>query len=148
MKQKTYHFTKPLAVEDFPLNRLEPMFGNDEGLTGQVYDEPASDIEERFARALYKKGLAFEFRKPVLAPRNMPGSYEIDFLVYVDGQEYPIAIDGEYAHKSAEQRSKDQLKDMVLNEAKQGEYEPVTRVDYTKLDNQDVADQFVEDLFG
>ena len=147
MKQKVYRFPKPPRIDDFPMNRIQKLSDDVEELSGEVDGVPASDIEERFARALIKAGLPFEFRKPVLAPRNMPGSYEIDFLVYKDGLEYPVQIDGEYAHKSAEQRAKDQLKDMVLNNAKRGEFEPVTRVEYTKLDTQEVADNTVEEMF-
>lgn len=150
-KAKVYRFKATRPTEDyFPLNRIKPLPGNEEGLTGLVHGIPASDIEERFARSLDRMGIPYEFQKSLLAPSNLPGNYKLDFLVYnpKDGRLYPIAVDGEFAHKSAAQRAKDTLKDIMLNSAKQGEYQPVERLDYTKLDSQEIADQTVNDLFG
>jgi hypothetical protein len=150
-KAKVFRFKADRPpVDIFPLNRIKPLPRSDEGLTGLVHGIPASDIEERFARALDRLGIPYEFQKNLLAPANLPGNYKLDFLVYnpKDGRLYPIAVDGEFAHKSAEQRAKDKLKDIVLNSAKQGEYQPVERLDYTKLDNQEIADQTTADLFG
>lgn len=150
-KAKIFRFkaTRP-PVDAYPLNRIQPIRGNDEGLTGYVHGIPASDIEERLSRSLDRMGIPYEFQKSLLAPANMPGNYKLDFLIYnpKDGRLYPVAVDGEYAHKSEAQRSKDHLKDMILNSAKQGEYQPVERLDYTKLDTQEIADQTVMELFG
>jgi hypothetical protein len=141
------YFTREPAPEKFDLNRIVLLPGNDEGLTGVVQNLPASDLEERFSRALEKNQIPYEFQKSFLAPNNMPGSYKLDFLVYVNGQEQPVAIDGEYAHKSAAQHANDTLKDEIFNDAKKGEMLPVMRIKYTDLDTQDMADAIVEQLW-
>ena len=142
-----YHFKSIPAPEKFDLNRIVPLPGNDEGLTGVVQNLPASDLEERFARSLEKNHIPYEFQRSFLAPNNMPGSYKLDFLVYVDGQEQPVAIDGEYAHKSMKQRANDEIKDVIFNEAKKGQMLPVKRITYTDLDTQEMADAIVEQLW-
>lgn len=128
-----------------PLNRLEYIPDPAEGLTGLVDGKKASDIEERFARSLSKFEIPYEFQISYLMPHNMVGEYRLDFLVYYGGLEYPYAIDGEYAHKTASQKRADAFKDDVFNSLKQGYLQPVTRVDFTKLSTQEIADDYVKE---
>jgi hypothetical protein len=136
-----YKVTK-VTLEDRPLNRPVPV-DNKEVLTGLVQDQSASDIEERFARALDKYELPFEFQVSKLAPYNKPGEYRLDFLVQSDWGQIPIAIDGEYAHKSAAQKETDMLKDFEFMQKTYGKYEAVERVSFEELMTQEDADKFV-----
>ena len=131
-------------IPDFNANRLVFLDKPEEGLTGLVRGMKASDIEERFARALYKYQIPFDFQVSYLAPRNMSGEYRLDFMVYFEGEAWPFAIDGEYAHKTASQKRKDVWKDTVFDNAKKGKYRPVTRVPFTELDTQEKADNFIK----
>ena len=117
-----------------------------EQLYGFVRDMAASDIEERFARALDKLEKNYWFRLPVGAPRGMPGYNEVDFLV-ASGGYYPIQIDGEYSHIGRE--AKDMLTDAKVMVALR-EYNPfpVKHILYTSLGNQRAADMAARELFG
>ena len=135
-------------------HRVKP-YEEKEVLTGQVNGQDASDIEERFARALNKQQISFEFRVFNFAPvRNVPGADETDFMVYSYGAIQPVEIDGEFAHKTQAQRAGDLAKDAVLNDYLSGQgYNPVMRIpDGTVtmagiLDEQGSADALVEELF-
>ena len=127
----------------------------EEELTGFVQDWEASDIEERFAKALNKIDKVFSFREHYFGPaRNTPGAVEVDFMVE-DGSWFPIQIDGEYAHRTAAQREKDRLNDARLNQyfQKYG-INPIQRIPDGKqyvvgdLDEQESVDQIVKELFG
>jgi hypothetical protein len=130
------------TVEDRPLNRSKPAIDK-EVLSGLVQDQDASDIEERFARALDKYKLGYDFQVSKLAPYNKPGEYRLDFLVQADWGQIPVAIDGEYAHKSSAQKETDQLKDFEFMAKTNNKYEPVQRVSFTELMSQEDADSFV-----
>jgi len=134
-------------------NRVETQ-AFDEELTGEVQGWEASDIEERFARALRKNNIKFSFREHFFGPtRTTPGAVEVDFLVESGGW-WPIFIDGEYAHKSQTKRDEDSVKDARLDELlmKYG-INPSRRIPDGKkymvgdLDDQDSVDQIVEELF-
>jgi hypothetical protein len=134
--------TPRIATEDRPINRASPTIER-EVLTGLVQDQDASDIEERFARALDKYKIPYDFQVSKLAPYNKPGEYRLDFLVDADWGQIPVAIDGEYAHKSAEDKEKDQLKDFEFMQKTGNKYEPVERISFTELMSQEDADSFV-----
>jgi hypothetical protein len=121
----------------------------DEGLTGLIENWKASDIEERFYRALRKSPnvISNEFRTAEVAGRNLPGEVEVDFMVF-DGQYRPIQIDGEYAHMSAQQREGDRMKDAILNNYTQGWAAPVVRIPGYQLQTQADADRIVKEMFG
>jgi len=116
-----------------------------EGLSGFVDGEPASDIEERFSIALRKnpRVTGFDFQPSYLAGRNMPGEVRLDFMVY-SGFQFPIQVDGEYAHKGASQKSEDAMKDALLDVALHGSGAmPVERIDFSLLKTQDDTDRLV-----
>jgi len=137
-------------------NRVQ-VVTEEENLTGEVMGKKASDIEERFARALYKNQNVqnFSFREHFFGPaRNTPGAVEIDYIVF-DGAWWPIQIDGQYAHKSQGQRGEDKIKDALLNQyfSSVG-INAVRRIPDGKeympgiLDEQSNVDEVVKELFG
>lgn len=121
----------------------------DEGLTGYVQGFKASDIEERFARALSKNKRvdSYEFQLQYYAGKNIPGEIRLDFMVH-SGFDYPVMIDGEYAHKSADAKAHDQMQrerlDMILLGT--GAL-PTQAVDGTLLQTQEEADAVVRRMF-
>lgn len=127
----------------------------EEGLTGYVQGWEASDIEERFARALDDMNLQYSFRDHYFGPaRNTPGAIEVDFMVE-NGGYWPVQIDGEYAHRTAQQRERDRLNDARLNQYFNSHgVNVVSRVPdgnrfmVGDLDTQEGANMVVEDLFG
>jgi len=142
MKQYKYKL-KPRPPK-MPLNRMAGA-SNDEVLSGYVKGKEASDLEERFARALYNKGKDFDFQRDFMTPHSIPGQEkEVDFVVY-DGQPQPIEIDGTYAHKSGEQKANDTTRDAILNEelGKHG-YLPIIRVPGIELETQEETTAIVE----
>jgi len=129
-----------------PLNRMAG-HSEDELLTGYIKGKQASDLEERFARALYNTGKDFDFQQEFMTPHSIPGQEkEVDFVVY-DGQPQPIEIDGMYAHKSAEQKANDVVRDAILNETlgMRG-YLPIIRISGTELETPEETLAVVEKI--
>lgn len=122
---------------------------DDEILSGFIYGAEASDIEERFARALNKdtRVAGYSFREPVITARNLPGQLEVDFVVQVGPEIQPYQIDGEYAHKGLSKKQDDARKDAMVN-AYYEQYgaKLVRRIDGELLRNQDEADKLVRSL--
>lgn len=152
---KPYQYKKPRKPSAPKVaNRVQTQ-AEEENLTGFVQGKEASDIEERFARALDKLEKRYSFREHFFGPaRNTPGAIEVDFLVD-DGTWFPIQIDGEYAHKTAGQKDRDNVNDARLNQyfSKVG-VSNVRRIPDGKeymvgdLDDQESADQVVKEVFG
>jgi len=127
-----------------------------EVLSGMVQGEKASDIEERFARALDKLGISYTFQQHYFGPaKNTPGAIQIDFMVTSGASQVPVQIDGEIAHKTLSQREEDRIKDTRLNAyfARVG-INPVIRIPngvtqlITDLDTQESTDRIAARLFG
>lgn len=121
-----------------------------EQFTGQINGLKASDIEERFDRALRKNPniINYEFRAATVAGRNLPGEVEVDFMVDTGTLKQPVQIDGEFAHKTQQQKESDAMKDAILNDFMQGYAFPVVRIPYLELSTQDAANRVVKELFG
>lgn len=158
-KHKSYHpatfkfDTRALKRERkyVRVQRPKPISSSETGeaLTGLVNGEEASDIEERFARALDKAGFGYEFLPVIIAPANMAGSIQLDFLVYA-GELYPIQIDGDWIHSTAEAKAHDLLQDALTDQwyASQGQgAQPSQRILGHRLATQDMADSVVRELF-
>jgi hypothetical protein len=128
-----------------PLNRIAGT-SEDERLTGFVHGKEASDLEERFARALGGAGKDYIFEYEVVGPTTIPGQEnQIDFIV---DDIYPVEVDGQFTHKSGAQKAHDQLRDAVLNEhLKQYGWNPIDRISGDKLETQEQADQIVREKF-
>lgn len=145
---KPYKFKKPRATKALPVNRLKGLT-SEEVLSGTVQGMPASDLEERFAKALDNLGDAiqgYEFRAAYIQGRNMPGEIEVDFTVYQPFPQ-PIQIDGQYSHHSAEQHAKDEYNDSVLNDHLRGVAMPVIRIKDYELESQEDANQRAREIF-
>lgn len=123
----------------------------EEGFTGFVQGQPASTLEERFARALDKIDIIFRyfFQFVVPTPFQIPGqSNVIDFMV-VAAAWYPIEIDGDFAHKSGEVRAKDKLRDAMLDDEMRDRYPgvvPIVRIPEHELTTQEDADQIAREI--
>ena len=126
--------------------------GNEaEVLSGVVKNMQASAIEERFARALDKSRIPYEFRYTLFAPRNLPGFKELDFLLEKNGQMYAVEIDSLFTHRRKHEA--DRLHDaLVLNELDQQGYDVYPQVYHvlgdTELADQTQANSTVKRMFG
>ena len=155
---KPHHYKKPRKVAMSKVTNRVQIEGEDEGLTGFVQEQEASDIEERYARSLTKNDNVdrFSFKEHYFGPaRNTPGAREVDFMVLSGGSWWPDQIDGEIGHKTAAQKARDRISDAVLNQyLSQYGVNPVRRipdgVNYLMdaLDTQESSDQIVKDLYG
>jgi len=139
------------AAKEKPLTRLNriPQRKEDEGLTGFVHGVEASDLEERYARALEGFGKEFQFQYEVYTAYTLPGEQKkVDFLVN-DGQYYPEEVDAAFTHKTAEQQSYDRIRDAVIDEhlSKYG-FQPIKRVDGDRLQTQEATNTVVSELHG
>ena len=124
----------------------------DEGLTGIVKGRKASALEERFARALRKASQIDNWWFDVFVETEfqIPGQFNrVDFFVWVSGVLNPIEIDGDWVHKSAEQKNKDLERDAVLDVVLMKRYSPVVpivRIPGYKCETQESADQVVREM--
>lgn len=133
--------------KDAPLNRVQTL-SEQEQFTGQIQGLKASDLEERFGRALDKRNLPYDFRLPFFAPRGAFGEVELDFMIHDGPLSIPVQVDGEFAHASTLQKNHDSQQDAILNDylAKQGGTLPVKRIGARFLGSQAEADQVVREL--
>lgn len=134
----------------------------DDTLSGQVRGKKASDIEERFARAVDKLpewGYSFRLRISPLTHRvsgiiqNLPGEVEIDFLLYRGSTLLPIQIQGEIGHfYTAWQSVVDDEKEETINGVMRAYgaqpvlLVPEKREDLWRLANQENADQLAREI--
>lgn len=118
-------------------------------LTGWVHGKQATDIEERFARALMEVGLDFRFQVPVATRVSLPGHERIvDFVVEM-GITVPVEVDGPRGHKNNAQQAKDEVREMLLNEVfRWWGYSPLQRIPWWRLNTQEMAGSVVRELFG
>jgi hypothetical protein len=145
---KPYKYKKmPGQFERRQVNRAEAELELEQ-LTGQVNGQRASDLEERFARALEKiKGIRrYDFQPSMIVDRNLPGEVRPDFIIYSDTP-MAVMIDGEFVHKSAEARARDQFNDAILYEhLRDFGFLPPIRVPGYRLQTQDEANAVAQDL--
>lgn len=131
------------AARQDPSLRALPDTRQEEQLSGQVRGQHASDLEERFARALWKHRVSFIFQLPVRTVASLPNQErQVDFLVNGD---QPVDIHGYIGHfHSLRQRGQDAFRKLLLDEAfaKMG-LKPLLEVPYTRLGSQEAADVFV-----
>ena len=144
-KFKPFKYKAAPRPPKFPLNRLQTT-NEGERLTGFVNGKEASDLEERFARALSTQGRDFIFQYEFVGPATIPGQENIiDFVV---DDIWPTEVDGTFVHKSAAKKADDQLRDAILNEhfADDG-WSPIRRVPGSELEDQDEADRIVREMW-
>jgi len=115
----------------------------DEGLTGFVHGQPATDIEERMYIGFLHNDVDdsdIEYQPSYIAGRNLPGEIRPDFAVRIGLTQLYFA-DGEYWHKSAEAQERDRANDAILFRKLQGSVEFPIRVPGEDLETQEEADQ-------
>lgn len=145
-----YLYPKPKKEREFiPLNRI-PFPPSDEQLSGFVRNEPASDLEERYAKALTRMDKEFDFQYEVYAAGTLPGEEKlVDFVVWDGGIPFPEEVDAAFTHKTAEQKGYDRIRDALVDESlsKDG-FQPIRRIDGERMNTQEGADQVAMELHG
>lgn len=118
-------------------------------LTGYVNCLGATDIEERFARALRKHGLRYRFQVRFETAASLPGQARVVDFVICHGLRYPVEVDGEVAHRTSAQEAADRVREALLNEVFRWRgMPPLRRVKWWQLETQVLADAVVRELFG
>jgi len=147
MLPKPYKYTIPRERKTERGRRVQREV-EDEGLGGFVNAEPASEIEERFAIALRKRQLDFDFQHSVWTAYTLPTQERsVDFVVNLPPPT-PIEIDGGIAHKTVADKEADRMRDGVIDATMMPYgWLPITRVDGENLQTQDDADTIVRELF-
>lgn len=144
------------VVRDSIGARLDRRESGAEILTGFVNGLKASDLEERYAKALHKYDRGFEFRYRISSAlvgqqrltqqfRNVEGEVEIDFIVFDGYKTIPVFIDGQIGHYfTPDQADQDAEKTNLTNAFGQTQgWQPSVRVPYWDLYDQDVTDRTV-----
>lgn len=158
---QAFHFKQQPRPPLQPVNRVQGA-KDEEHLDQVVQGKAASDIEERWARALDKRDRveSYEFIVHEITGANLPGEAQLDFLVYSGGQAFAVQIDGDFAHRSAEQKANDAIQDARLSEAMRGQLAPpypaagvvanglIARVPGHLLETQAAADALAQEMFG
>jgi len=144
---KPYKIPKPRPADRQDLDRFQ-VTPEGEGLTGFVKGMSASDLEERYARALDQRKLPYVFQYEVQTAYSLPSEERmVDFIVEF-GLRWPVEIDAEFTHKSAEQRAEDLIRDGMIDEALQGEgFGKLQRVPEWRVITQEAADVTVREQF-
>ena len=124
-----------------------------EGFTGFVKGKKASDLEERYARALDSnpRVTGYRFNELINTPFQIPGQLnQIDFIVYSGPFVQPVEIDGEFSHKTQEDKAHDLIRDQQLMPYIKAIWpgaREIVRIPDTKLLTQDQADTLVRRMF-
>jgi len=119
-------------------------------LTGYVQGETASDIEERMFRAFLHNGVNYgdiDYQPSYIMGKNMPGEIRPDFALYRGVVQLWFA-DGEYWHKSAQDKQKDEFNDAILFQKLDERAEYPIRIPGEDLADQDTADRVVGEHLG
>lgn len=122
----------------------------DEGLTGFVRGFNASDIEERFARALIEFNLGFWFQYKVETEHTLPDQQKrVDFVVFwMPGKIVPVEVYGDRWHSTASDKNRDRAREAEINKfGEQYGWEKLIVVWGHELYDQNAADQVVRRLF-
>lgn len=122
----------------------------EEELSGIVHGEVASDIEERMYKAFLHNGINdddIEFQPSYLAGKNLPGEIRPDFAIFLGLIQLWFA-DGDYWHKGAQQKQKDEWNDSILFQRLEGRAEYPIRIPGEDLKDQDTADREVGEHLG
>ena len=119
----------------------------DEGLTGLVRGVEASDLEERFARALNKYRVPYEFQVEFYTPFTIPSKDKVVDFVLRGNQ--PVDIYGFVGHHlNIGQEGYDRIREQQLNEVfSKARYKPLIVVEDTDVgDTQEKTNAFVRRL--
>ena len=104
-----------------------------------------SEHEERLLRGLSKLSRRVTAQYEVMTPYSLPGQgKQIDIIVWDSMQ--PIEVDGPF-HARESSQALDEQRDAILNEILQGNgFQPIKRINYMLLANQELADKVAEGL--
>lgn len=129
-----------------PVNRLGGTT-EEEILSGYVDGKPASDLEERWARAERRAKRDFIFQYTVNTPYQLPGEgNSVDFMDTTDTWQ-PIEIDGNFVHKSAQQRAHDEARDAMLNQVfAERSILPIVRIPGDDIPTPEDADRLLKEI--
>lgn len=122
----------------------------DEGLTGFIQGESASDIEERMYRAFLYNKIDYgdiEYQPSYIAGKNLPGEIRPDFAIHIGLIQLWFA-DGDYWHKSAEDKKKDEWNDSILFQRLEGRVEYPIRIPGSELQTQEDANRAIGEKLG
>jgi hypothetical protein len=149
-QREVYQYAIPREQNpSLPLNRLlQPVLEPDlQPLTGMVQGLPATDIEERTARALHKMQVPFNFQVVVPVAGSLPGRGKvIDFLLHTRLYQ-PLEVDGPRWHTNAAQRGEDELRELLLNGVfRRRGWMALRRLSWLQLGSQAAADRSVREL--
>lgn len=117
-KSKNFQFKKTKKLDVPPILRpAQQTVSGDEQLTGSVHGKKASDIEERFAKALEQFNIDYYFQRFVETEYTLPDQEkQVDFVVYYQNRTYPVEIYGSYFHTSSGDTLRDLERERQLNE--------------------------------
>lgn len=147
MTTKPFRFPKSRKSRDPQITaRPKLVRETEKPLTRNVQGQPASDLEERFARALEKERIGYAFQFVHGAPKGLPGFQSLDFLVLTP---VPVAVqvdDTTFIHKGT--AAHDELVDTktIHNLRRMGYgniFPTVLHVTQEVLSNQEDANRFV-----
>jgi len=113
MKPFVYKTTRPARgeVKYFPASPKA-----EEGLTGYVHGQKASDLEERLAIALDFYGIPFIFQFEVDSAYSLPSEGKlIDLLVNDGGLWIPLEPGGGFFHRSPSQQEEERARQNTIN---------------------------------
>ena len=119
-------------------------------LTGFVRGYNASDIEERFARALHRLDLGYWFQYKLETIHTIPGQEKrIDFIVfYMPGKIQPVEIYGDRWHETSGDKARDRAREIEINEqGKKFGWDPLKVVWGHELENQNMANNIARRMF-
>src|SRR3990172_1638061 len=126
-----------------------PEVNAEELLIGFVHGKRASDLEERFARALDEARLQFIFQYPLYGAYQIPGEEnKIDFMVFDGPVLIPVEPRGGFVHESPSKTALDGRRTQILNEAlaRQGIRE-IIQLDFDEPRDMDEGPPLVRELF-
>jgi len=121
-----WHEKVPVEVEPYKYKKrtgspLKPQLAPDtappdEQLSGYVQGQPASKLEERFAKALEFYGIHFRFQYEVPSVYSLPGEGKvIDFIVYDGGIATPIEVGASYIHGETTRKESERERTALIN---------------------------------
>ena len=117
-----------------------------EELVGVVQGRKATDIEERMYKAFLRSGVNannIDYQPSFVAGRNMSGEIRPDFALYGGGLIQIWYADGDFFHRTAAQRKRDEMNDSILFQRMDGKIEFPIRIAGQDLETQQKADEAV-----
>jgi hypothetical protein len=117
-------------------------------VSGYIQGKEASDLELNYAAGLERRGLEYTYEYEVQTAYSLPHEKKkIDFMVW-EAIGYPVEIDGDFAHKSAEQKAEDVERDGLINEALLPHgFAPVQRITEEHVLTPDAVDITIREQF-